>query len=152
MDKAKRDEKLEDDIRQYGLQVLHILEDESGPGFSYSIGLFKTYGHAEIIMVGLKQDLMHILINDMAEEIKKGKTYSPFEFEADILDDFDCYIIDVDKPYYYSYARQAQNYYGGDDFPLIQCIYPTVKGIYPWEDEWPENIKDLQPILGSINQ
>jgi len=145
-------EKLENDIRQYGLQVLHILEDETGPPFSYSVGLFKTYGHPEIIMVGLKQQLAHTLINNMAHDIKEGKIFVPLTFEADILDNFDCYIVEVEKEHYDNYVGQAQNYYDGDDFPLIQCIYPTVKGIYPWEDEWPENIKDLQPILGSINK
>ncbi|MFA6084409.1 DUF4262 domain-containing protein [Mucilaginibacter sp.] len=151
MNKAEREKKLEDDIKQYGLQVLHVLEDETGPGFTYSIGLFKSYGHPEIIMIGLKQDLAHTLINNMAYEIKEGKVYSPLNFEASILDDFDCYIIEVDKSNYDNYVCQAQNYYQGD-FPLIQCIYPTVKGIYPWEEEWPEEIKDLQPILGSIKQ
>ncbi len=44
-----------------------------------------------------------------------------------------------------------KRYYGDDNFPLIQCVYPTVKGIFPWEKDWPENIKDLQAILGEIN-
>jgi hypothetical protein len=45
MSKAGRtDKKLEDDVKHYGLQVLHVLEDETGPGFTYSIGLFKSYG------------------------------------------------------------------------------------------------------------
>ena len=150
MDTTERNNKLQENIDLYGLQVQHVLEDESCPGFSYSIGLFETYKHPEIIMVGLKQQLAHTLINNMAYDIKEGKAFIPFAFASDIIDDFDCYIIKVDKANYDSYVGQAQNYYGGDDFPLIQCIYPTVKGIYPWEDEWPEEIKDLQPILGVI--
>jgi hypothetical protein len=142
---------LEDNIKQYGLQVQHVLEDETGPGFSYSVGLFKSYSHPEIIMVGLKQQLAHTLINNMAYDVKEGKIFAPLTFEPDILDDFNCYIIKVDKVNYSAYVGQAQNYYESDDFPLIQCIYPTVKGVYPWEDEWPEDIKDLQPILGPIN-
>ncbi|RYU87246.1 DUF4262 domain-containing protein [Mucilaginibacter terrigena] len=142
---------LENNITQYGLQVQHVLEDELGPGFSYSVGLFKSYGHAEIIIVGLKQNLAHTLINNMANDIKEGKVFAALTYEEDIIDDFNCYIIEVDKENYDSYVGQAQNYYGGDDFPLIQCIYPTVQGIYPWEDKWPKEIKDLQPILGSIN-
>jgi hypothetical protein len=144
-------EKLEKDIKELGLGVLHVLEDEDGPGFTYSIGLYKSYGHPEIIMVGLKQQLAHTLINNMAYDIKEGKVFVPLTFEADILDNFNCYIIEVNKANYDTYVGQAQNYYDGDDFPLIQCIYPTIKGIYPWEDEWPGDIKDLQPILGSIN-
>ena len=141
---------MQENINLYGLQVQHVLEDEAGPAFSYSVGLFKSYGHPEIIMVGLKQQLAHTLINNMAHDIKEGKVFAPLTFAEDILDDFDCFIVEVDKVNYDNYVGQAQNYYGNDDFPLIQCIYPTVKGIYPWEDEWPEGIKDLQPILGAI--
>jgi hypothetical protein len=141
---------LNDNITQYGLQVQHILEDDEGPGFSYSVGLFKNYSHPEIIIVGLKQQLAHTLINDMAHNVREGKVFTALTFDPDILEDFECYIIQVDKSNYDNYVGQAQNYYGGDNFPLIQCIYPTANGIYPWEAEWPEEIKDLQPILGSI--
>lgn len=150
MENADFFKKLDHDIATYGLQVLHVFGDETGPGFSYSIGLYKTYEHPEIIMIGLSQDLMHSLINSMASEIKKGKVYTAFQFDDDILENFDCYITEVSKDNYYPYVVQASNYYGNDDFPLVQCIYPTTKGIYPWDERWPNEIKDLQPILGPI--
>jgi hypothetical protein len=86
----------------------------------------------------------------MAEDIKKGKRFSALNYYPDILDDFKCYFVDVNLSDYDAYVGQAQRYYGSDDFPLLQCIYPTVKGIYPWEDKWPESIKNLQPILGPL--
>lgn len=145
------DKKLLDDVEKYGLHLIHVLADETASRFSYSIGLFKSYHHAEIIIIGLKQELSHILINNMAEKIKNGKVFYPLNYYPDILDDFLCYFIEVDHTNYDEYVGQAQRYYREDNFPLLQCIYPTVKGIYPWAKEWPENIKDLQPILGSIN-
>ena len=144
------DAKLANDIKNHGLQVLHVFGDYRGPAFSYSIGLFKSYGHPEIIIVGLSEQLAHILINNMAFDIKGGKVYTPLKYEAGVLDNFDCYFIEVEKINYDEYVGSAQGYYGNDDFPLLQCIYPTTKGIYPWQPEWPDS-KDLQPILGSIN-
>jgi hypothetical protein len=154
VDELKRkqiDEKLATDIEKYGLQVMHVFSNQDGSSFSYSIGLFKTYKHPEIIIIGLKQELSHILINNMAEDIKNGKVYVPLNFYPDILDGFECYIVEVDPNKYDEYIGQAQRYYKSDEFPAIQCIYPTIKGIFPWEKDWPENIKDLQPILGAIN-
>ncbi len=147
----KHHKKLVDNIENFGLQVMHVLADESEPRFSYSIGLFQSYKHPEIIIIGLKQELSHILINNMAEEIKNGQIYLPLNYYPDILDDFECYFVRVNTSNYDEYVGQAQQYYRGDDFPLIQCIYPTIKGIFPWEEDWPQNIKDLQPILGEIN-
>jgi hypothetical protein len=137
----------QDYIDEFGLTIMHVLGDDEGSQFSYSIGLFKTYEHPEIIIIGLKQNLAHTLINNMAHDIKGGKVFTPLKYDADIIDGFRCYFIEVEKSNYNNYVGQATQYYNGDGFPLLQCIYPTVKGIYPWEDEWPESIKDLQPIL-----
>ena len=142
--------KISDDIRDYGWHVIKVLEDESAPGFGYSIGLFETFKHPEIIIVGLKLDLIHLLINNIGEDIKNGLTLVPFSFNSDIIDNFECYISEVKKSHYDKYVGQAQAYYDSDEFPLLQCIYPTLKGVYPWQSDWPEDIKNLQPVLGQI--
>ncbi len=150
MTSAEIDQEVQENIDKFGLNVRHVLAENDSPPFSYSIGLVKSYNHPEIIIVGLKHQLAQILINNMAADIKKGKVFVPFKYEANILDDFNCYIIEVEKSNYDGYVGGAQRYYNGDEFALLQCIYPTVKGIYPWEDEWPESIKNLQPILGPL--
>jgi hypothetical protein len=58
-----RDKKLVSDIEQVGWHVVMIPEDDEGPSFAYSIGLFQTFGHPEIIICGLGLDLMHQMIN-----------------------------------------------------------------------------------------
>ena len=149
---AEIDQDVQDNIDKFGLTVRYVFSTTGDlPSFSYSIGLFKSYGHPEIIMIGLKEQLGHTLINNMAFDIKKGGIFTPFIYQPDILDDFNCYFIEVAKGNYDEYVGGCQRYYAGDEFPLLQCIYPTVKGIYPWEDEWPEDIKNLQPILGPLN-
>jgi len=143
-----RDKKLIDDIDKVGWHVLKVLEDDRGPGFAYSVGLFKNFEHPEIIIIGLKPDLAHILINNIGEDIKNGKRYDSGQLYADILDDFNCLMLEVSKEYYKEYVGYGLWYYKDNNFPLLQCIYPTIKGIYPWEKDWPADIKELQPILG----
>lgn len=146
------DKKAISDIEKYGLHVIHVLEDDKGPGFSYSIGLYKNYNHPEIIIIGLKQELTHSIINDIGVDIKDNKKYLPSNYYEGLIEGFECYFVEVDKANYYEYMGYANWYYKGHNYPVLQCIYPTTKGIYPWQNEWPESIKDLQPILGSINQ
>ena len=144
-------QKTSDDIKEYGWHVIKVLENDDEPGYGYSIGFYKTFSHPEILIVGLKLDLIHSLINNIGEEIKKGKTFNSQTFYDDVLDGYNCYFASVDKRFYDQFVGQAQGFYNSNEFPLLQCIYPTVKGIYPWEDNWPENIKNLQPILCTIN-
>lgn len=95
---------------------------------------------------------MHTIINNLADDIKNGKRYDAYTWSPDVLDDFECYFIEVDKANYDRYVNLDLWLYQGNNFPLLQCVYPTTKGIYPWEDAWPANIKKLQPLLGPINK
>ncbi|MDO1451294.1 DUF4262 domain-containing protein [Rhodocytophaga aerolata] len=149
---TKGDKKLLSDIEQHGWHVVLVGGDETGPGFGYSVGLYTTFNHPEIIIIGLKFDLMHILINNIGEEIRSGKQYEADHYYDDILDNYQCLMVKVDKQYYRDYVGYNLWYYKGEDFPLLQCIYPTIKGVYPWQKEWPEGIKDLQPILNKENR
>lgn len=146
------DKQLLSDVVEYGLHVLYVLEDDDGPGFGYSVGLYHNYKHPEIIVIGLTQELTHNIINDMASEIKAGKIYKVGEYASGILDGFDRYFLPVDKSNYREYVGYANWFYERHEFPLIQCVYPTTKGIYPWEEAWPDSIKNLQPLLCPINK
>lgn len=73
------EQKALDDIRDHGLHIIGVAEDDEAPGFAYSIGLFENYAHPEIIIIGLKQDLAQLLLNNMAFDIKEGKTFAPGE-------------------------------------------------------------------------
>jgi len=147
--KDESEQKVLDDIREFGQHVLAVAEDDEGPGFVYSIGLFENYAHPEIIIIGLRQELAHLLINNIAFDIKEGKTFTPGEFHEGVLDDFLCYFAAVHPEHYRDFVGWARWYYGGDDFPLVQCIYPTTNGVFPWEKDFPENSKWSCQMLAS---
>ena len=80
-----------ENINKYGLTVRYVFDNKENFQFSYSIGLYKTYQHPEIIMIGLRQELMHKIINNLAEDIKNGKKYEPYTWSPDVLDGFECF-------------------------------------------------------------
>lgn len=141
------EQKALDDIREYGLHIMSVFEDEDGPGFAYSIGLQENYAHPEIIIIGLKIDLAHNLLNNMAFDIGEGKTFTASAFHEGILDDFLCYFGEVHQKHFKNYVGWNRWFYEGDNFRLLQCVYPTVHGIYPWEPDFPEDTKWLCPML-----
>ncbi|WP_345948727.1 DUF4262 domain-containing protein [Mucilaginibacter sp. PAMB04274] len=145
------DKKLISDVEQYGFHIVHVLADNGLPGFGFSVGLFHNFKHPEIIIIGLQQELIHSLINDMGEAIKSGKVFDAYSYSPDILEGFECYFIPIDQSNYRNYLGYAHWFYKNDEFPVLQCIYPTVKGIYPWQSDWPQRIKHIQPILGPLN-
>lgn len=126
-----------EDVKNHGLHIMHVFEDEENPRFSYTVGLYENYLHPEIIIIGLKHELAHLLLHNAAYDIKKGTSYTSGEFHEGILDDFLCYFGDVPRSYYEEYVGWALWFYEGRDFPLIQCVYPTVAGKFAWEKDFP---------------
>lgn len=140
--KDASEEKALNDVKEHGLHIVHVMEHEDErPCFSYSIGLFENYSHAEIIIIGLRQELAHTLLNNIACEIANGKVYKPNKFYSDVLDDFLCYFGDVSSSYFREYVGWNLWFYDGFDFPLIQCVYPTVSGKFTWESDFPEDAR-----------
>lgn len=135
------------DIKNHGLHIVHVMEDNEHPRFSYTVGLYENYLHSEVIIIGLKQELAHILLNNIAYDIKSGKSYLAGEFYEGILDDFLCYFGEVPKSEYKDYVDWAIWFYDGYDFPLVQCLYPTVQGVFPWENDFPEDTKFLTKMI-----
>ena len=64
----ERDEKVVRDVAQHGWHVINILEQNGCPSWSFSIGLFHTYGHPEVLIFGLGNELEHNVINGLGEE------------------------------------------------------------------------------------
>jgi len=60
------------DVEKFGFHMALLEDDGYLPAFAYSIGLFKTYQHPEIIIFGLKRNVMNNLLHYIGEEVKKG--------------------------------------------------------------------------------
>ncbi len=135
-------------IAQYGLHILHILGDTEGACFTYSIGLYETFGHPEIILLGLKAEVAHSILNAMADVIRDHHSFDSHLFYDDILGGYSCYMLPVEQQHYDAYVGQAVSYYGHTDFPLLQCVYPSVEGVYPWNKNASESLQWFEPLLG----
>src|SRR2546423_4164811 len=99
-----QDKKLVSDVEIYGWHVVKVIGDKTGPGFGYSVGLYKSFKHPEILIVGLDLELIHSLINNIGYEIRTGKVFQPNNFYSDIIDGFDCYFTSVENRYYRDYV------------------------------------------------
>lgn len=151
----KGEEKLISDIKEFGWHVLLIADsvdtpdEERKPSFAYSVGLYQTFKHPEIIVFGLDLELMHHMINGIGDEIKNGHYFRDGQAYANILEGFDCHFIEIAKSQYSEYLLYAMWLYEGDDFPVLQCVWPTTSGQFPWDKGYPEDLVEWQPLLNS---
>jgi hypothetical protein len=135
------------DIATYGWHVIEVAEDDEGPGFAFTIGLYRRFQHPELIVFGLALDTMHLMLNAAGEAVRAGRTYAAGQNYEDVLEGYACTFRPVPSRHYEAFLGYARWYYEGDDFPTLQLVWPDREHRYPWAaptDAW---IRDAQPVL-----
>ena len=141
------DEKLLADVQEHGWQVVLIEADAEGPGFAFSVGLYETFGHAEVILFGLEVGIMHRLINAIGEQVRAGDRYEHLDEADDLLESENVCFRTVERRHYREYLGCALWFYQGDQFPALQCFWTDAESRYPWHPKCSRAIVALQPNL-----
>src|SRR5687768_9695226 len=76
-------------IEEYGCSVTSVFDpDGKEPPFSYSIGITKSCGAPELIVLGLKPETGHWLVNEYRRRVGEGETFVPGVLYLGFLDGF----------------------------------------------------------------
>lgn len=139
-----------ENIAKYGWHVMmvHGTEDDLAPTFAYTVGLHENYGHAEVIVSGLNDDprFMHRILNNIGKDVREGHTYLPLTASDDILTGHACWFLPVHPSRYGESVVQAVRHYGGTSFPVLQLVWPSTKGVFPWDPDCDPELAALQEL------
>jgi hypothetical protein len=97
---------------------------ETQPLYSYTVGLFETFGHPEVVLSGLNMELAQTLLNDIGNAVAQGVRREPEELYDDILSGYPCLFKAVPVTVYEQYFGRALVFYGETTFPVLQCLWP----------------------------
>src|SRR5262245_10606065 len=135
------------DIKRYGCHVIHVRAEGELPPFSYSVGIQRSAGAPEIIVIGLKQPVAHYFVNEYNDRIRAGYRFAPGQVVTGFVEGFECQIRSVHPSWQREYLGWDIWLYGGAPFDVFQLVYPTTSGVWPWDaaaDEW---FRAWQPLL-----
>jgi putative acetyltransferase len=141
------EEKALSDIAEYGCHVIHVLGEDESPPFSYSVGIEHTSGAPELLVIGLKHELAHSILNSYNARVRSGELFSPGQLYHGFVGGFDCHIRVVHESQYKEHLGYCRWLYRGNNFRALQLIYPTTQGIWPWDSAASEWFRVRQPIL-----
>jgi len=147
IDKSELLARTKDNIKKYGLQVIMVGSTNYLPSFAYSIGLYTTYKHPEIICFGLPNSLGHAIINDVANLIKGGESIETYKNYDNIFKDSRAEFLPVDERSIKDYFGGALNFYETIKFPAYQLVWTDRNDKFPWEDNFEEEFLHDQPLL-----
>lgn len=135
-------------IEKFGFHIASLEDDGYIPAFVFSIGFYKTYNHPEIIIFGLKPDVLQGLLHKIGSELKNGmRIKTDIDYDG-IVANYPVRFLKVHHEFYKDYLGFAGWYYDKSfDFPVYQLVWTDKKGKFPWEDSFFENWKFKQPLL-----
>jgi hypothetical protein len=141
--------RIQENIDAYGWHVVIVPEDDEGPGFAYSIGLYRSLGHPEVIIFGLEVDTLHRAVNNVGAEVCQGRRFGEGDTSVEIFEGCPVAFRAVSAEHYEEYLGQAVRYYGGKEFPALQCFWPDREGRFPWQVGYSYGPEEPQPQLSA---
>lgn len=140
--------KLISDVKKFGWSCIGIApEGNTGP-FAFTVGLEQTYGHPELAIFGLSREVAHHIFANAVHLIKKGRKFVAGTTTGDLLERFDCEMVEVPKAAYREYFGFANWFYEGDGYRMTQIAWPDKSGLFPWQPGVHPQANALQPVLG----
>ncbi|AZO02071.1 DUF4262 domain-containing protein [Mesorhizobium sp. M2A.F.Ca.ET.043.02.1.1] len=136
------------DIDEFGCHILYVLEEDEVPPFAYSVGIEHNFGVPELVVIGLKPELSMTIVNEYCRRVRGGERFRIGERASGFLGGgFDCQFGAVHPDHYPEYFGWNIWFYDGPDFRIMQLIFPTTSGVWPWDAEADEWVRKRQPLL-----
>jgi hypothetical protein len=140
-------QKIVHDVNVHGWHVMQVLPEQTQPGWSYSIGLFKTFRHPEVVVFGLPLDTMHQIINMVGGAVKSGRQFADGVVADDLLKQYACTLRAVQTIWHPQLLGFATWFYGSGDFPALQLFWPDKECLFPWQQGFNVALRGSQPLL-----
>ena len=145
------EQRILDDIEQFGCHVTSVFDpDQVEPSFSYFIGLTKTLGVPEVILVGVRPELGHSLVDIYTDRSRSGESFLPGIPYLGFLSGFPVYFRPVLETHRSAYMLSATWLYGDTDYQALQIVYPTTDGVWPWDPASSDWFRNNQPLLDGV--
>ncbi|GII02827.1 hypothetical protein Pta02_48350 [Planobispora takensis] len=134
-------------VLEHGRAVVVIPQDEDGPGWAFTVGLWHTLRSPEIAVFGLRTEVMHACLNTLADEIAAGRTVAAGQERRDVIRDYPVAVRDVHASWYRSLFGTALHFYRRPPLPFTEIVWPDARGRFPWEREAVPGLAERQPAL-----
>ena len=144
------EQKIISDIDTYGWHVINVLPEGYHPSHSFSIGLYRTFKHPEVVIFGLKASTAHVFINNIGQDIKDGMIFEAGGEYPDLATGYPVTFVEVPASRYSQHLGWALWFYGEKSFPVLQMVWPDRSGNFPWHACFDPELHSLQPILGDV--
>ncbi len=79
--------------------------------------------------------VMFGMVNGIGELVRGGKRFEHLDESGGVVNGFNVAFRKVETPHYVEFVGCAMWFYGGDNFPILQVVWPDSQHRYPWHSD-----------------
>ncbi|MFI6316979.1 DUF4262 domain-containing protein [Nonomuraea sp. NPDC050556] len=137
-------------VRRSGWGVNDVFGDDSAPGWAYTVGLWHTFRHPEVVIFGLNDDLRWSCLEGIGEQVRDGRGVADGESREGMLKGVSVLIRAMHPSWRISLfgtRGSVYSFYEGTPLPpFLQMVWPDTKGNLPWDDDVDPEMDEQQPF------
>jgi Domain of unknown function (DUF4262) len=148
-ERAENDRRVASDVKAHGCHVVSVF-DAGGtqPDFSYSIGIADSAGAPDALVIGLGHKLGHAIINRYCRRAMAGERFARGVRHEGFLDDFPVLLEPLRPDRHAEYTLGCARYYRERPYSVVQIVWPSTRGAWPWQKGASDWLVANQPLLG----
>jgi hypothetical protein len=82
----------------------------------------ENFGHPEVVIFGMNPQVRHSILNFIGKNVREGNPFAAGREHDWVLEGHNCWSRDVQKLWYQDLFGWAIWFYGGTEFPAVQCL------------------------------
>ena len=143
-------EKLEKIAKGFLTRGWHNLEEVLEPGLpvrAFTFGLYPSFGHPEIVIIGYPHNITSHLLATACERVQAGESFQLEREYEGFLDGYKVAFKHVHPSHYDRFLPFLKGLYRTNNFPVIQVVIPDEGGRYPWDSGVQAQFRQVQRVL-----
>ena len=141
------------DIEEQGVHLVHVEPEEGeGPAYSYTVGLTHTYGHPEVLVIGLSGEVAQELLDVVSDQVAGGLKLEGGRLHDGVVDGYPVVCLPLNGAAIDGYLGVALWAYQNEEFDAVQLVYPDKMGRWPWTEGTQKAFVSNQPVVGERGQ
>ncbi|MEV4254349.1 DUF4262 domain-containing protein [Spirillospora sp. NPDC049652] len=134
-------------IAQYGFSVVLVQPEERTPGWVYSIGLWHSFGAAELAMFGGDVYEMEETLNTLGRRTADGTAPNDGDVDPEVARGHPASFRTVEPTWYRAAFPGAVSFYRRPPLPFLQVVWPDGGDLFPWQPGTTLDFRRTQPWL-----
>jgi hypothetical protein len=126
---------------------MQIPEDELGPGWAFTVGLWHSRRQPELAIFGLEIEAMKACLNVLGEQSASGWSPEPEEERSHILDGSPVLFKTVDQRWHKAFFGTAIAFYRRPPIPMLQVLWADRDERFPTTLVCDLAVRGRQPSL-----